>query len=397
MPDRLRIVIAGGVGAMPFAGVAWQVIQYAEGLRRLGHDVFYLEDTQRWPYDPLEETMCNDAKPAIQYVARLMARCGLGRAWAYRDVAGGELHGVGERALAEVLRSADVLINLSGVTVLRDEHLQIPTRVYLETDPVRPQIEVAQGRRFTIELIAAHTHQATYGQNFGAPDCGVPIARFDYLPTRPPVILDWWTAHGTSPPAAPVGFTTVGNWRQTSKDIRWNGRRLTWSKDVEFNRFLPLARRVNTPVELALAVDDPAAVARLRDAGWRVRSARPLSKDMDAYRRYICSSAGEFSVAKEQNVTLRSGWFSDRTASYLAAGLPAIVQDTAFGCALPTGQGLFAFGTLAQAQAAFEAVESDPVRHRRAAREIAEEYLRAETVLQALMEALQRRPVPAAA
>jgi hypothetical protein len=400
MPDRLRIVIAGGVGAMPFAGVAWQVIQYTEGLRRLGHDVFYLEDTQRWPYDPLEETMCNDAGPAIDYVRRLMARCELGHAWAYRDVTGGELHGASERALAEVLRSADILINLSGVTVLRDEHLQVPTRVYLETDPVLPQIEVAQGRRFTIDLIAAHTHRFTYGQNFGAPDCGVPITRFDYLPTRPPVILDWWTGHGSSRSAGRAAFTTVGNWRQTSKDIVWDGRRLTWSKDVEFSRFLPLARRVNTTVELALAIDDPASVTRMRDAGWHVRPARPLSKDMDAYRRYICSSAGEFSVAKEQNVALRSGWFSDRTASYLAACRPAIVQDTAFDCALPTGEGLFAFATLEQAEAAFEAVESDPARHRRAAREIAEEYLRAETVLGALLESLEslsRRPVAAGA
>lgn len=382
---------------MPFAGVAWQVIQYLEGMRRLGHDVFYLEDTQRWPYDPLGETMCNDARPAIDYLGRLMSRCGLEHAWAYRDIAGGELYGATERALAEVLRSANVLINLSGVTVLREEHLRVPTRVYLETDPVLPQIEVAQGRQFTIDLIAAHTHKLTYGQNFGAPDCGVPIARFDYLPTRPPVILDWWTGHNSSVPAGPAAFTTVGNWRQTSKDIVWNGRKLTWSKDVEFSRFLPLARRVNTAVELALAIDDQAAVARLRHAGWRVRSARPLSKDMDAYRHYICSSAGEFSVAKEQNVVLRSGWFSDRTASYLAAGLPAIVQDTGFDCALPTGEGLFAFATLEQAQAAFEAVESDHSRHRRAAREIAEEYLRAEIVIRALLEALQRRPVPVAA
>jgi hypothetical protein len=372
---------------MPFAGVAWQVVQYLEGFRRLGHEVFYLEDTQRWPYDPVEETASNDASRAIAYVARLMSLCALEQAWAYRDVAGGELHGASERVLDEVLRSADVLMNLSGVTVLRGEHLRVPTRVYLETDPVYPQIEIAQGRQFTIDLIAAHTHQFTYGENFGAPDCGVPIERFNYLPTRPPVILDWWRSDDL--PRDRKVFTTVGNWRQTSKDIVWNGRRLTWSKDAQFARFRPLASRVITPIELALAIDDEGAVARLREAGWRVRSARPLSKDMDAYRRYICSSAGEFSVAKEQNVALRSGWFSDRTASYLAAGRPAIVQDTAFDCALPTGEGLFAFATLEQAQAAFEDVESDYERHRRAAREIAEDYLRADRVLDALLERLQ--------
>src|SRR5579884_1697960 len=114
MPERLRIVVAGGVAAMPFAGVAWQVIQYLEGFRRLGHEVFYLEDTQRWPYDPEADTICDDADPAIRYVARLMERCGLRGAWAYRDVAKeGALHGASERELERALSEADVLVNLS--------------------------------------------------------------------------------------------------------------------------------------------------------------------------------------------------------------------------------------------------------------------------------------------
>jgi hypothetical protein len=389
----MRIVLAGGVGAMPFAGVAWQVLQYLEGFRRLGHDVFYLEDTQRWPYDPVEDTVCDDAGPAIAYVAKLMERVGLDRAWAYRDVAQGSLHGVSEEGLARTLAEADVLINLSGVMVLREEHLGIPTRVYLETDPVTPQIEVAQGREFTIEFLAAHTHHFSYGENFGGADCGVPVERFDYLPTRPPVIVDWWDSRagfGLDGRA----FTTIANWRQTSKDIVWEGRKLTWSKDEQFMRFLELPERIASPVELALSLEDQRVIERLRAAGWRVRPAGPLSKDIDAYRDYILSSAGEFSAAKEQNVALRSGWFSDRTASYLGAARPAIVQDTGFGCALPTGEGLFAFTTLDQAQAAFEAVESDYPRHCRAARAIAEEHLRAETVLGHLLEALAASGAP---
>jgi hypothetical protein len=396
MPE-LRIVVAGGVGAMPFAGVAWQVLQYLEGLRRLGHAVFYLEDTQRWPYDPVADTVCDDAAPAIAYVAKLMERIGLSGAWAYRDVAGDDaLHGVSELSLAEVLRGADVLINLSGVMVLRPEHLAVPVRVYLETDPVLPQIEVAQGREFTVELLDAHTHHFSYGENFGAPDCGVPIERYRYIPTRPPVILDWWADEHGADSVDGRAFTTIANWRQTSKDIVWRGRKLTWSKDVQFERFLDLPRRIAAPIELALALEDHAVVDRLRDAGWQVRPAGPLSKDIDAYRSYIRRSAGEFSVAKEQNVALRSGWFSDRTASYLAAGRPAIVQDTGFGCALPIGEGLFAFSTAAEAVAAFEAVRANYAHHCRAAREIAEEYLRAETVLGDLLAAARRQPIPIA-
>jgi hypothetical protein len=261
----------------------------------------------------------------------------------------------------------------------------VPLRVYLETDPDLPQIEVAQGRKFTIDLLAAHTHHFTYGENFGAPDCKVPIERFDYHPTRPPVILDWWQT--TSAPSLDA-FTTVANWRQTDKDIEWNGRTLTWSKDVQFMRFLSLPSRVQAAIELALAADDGDALTRLRSAGFGVRAAGPLSRDIDAYRDYIRSSGGEFSVAKEQNVRLRSGWFSDRTACYLAAGRPAIVQDTGFDRVLPTGEGLFGFRTVDDAVAAFEAVCSDYPRHARAARAIAEEYLSADLVLSDLLRRL---------
>jgi hypothetical protein len=308
--------------------------------------------------------------------------------WAYRDVASRALYGSSERALGRVLAEADVLVNVSGVMVLGDDHLLIPVRVYLETDPVRPQIEVVQGRQFTIDFLAAHTHHFTYGENIGASDCGVPVERFDYRPTRPPVILDWWrTVSGPSIPA----FTTIANWRQTSKDIDWNGRTLTWSKDAQFKRFAPLASRVRVPIELALSADDEdEAVETLRRAGWRVRRAGPLSKDIDAYRDYIRASAGEFTVAKEQNVALRSGWFSDRTASYLAAGRPAIVQDTGFGCALPTGEGLFAFSTLEEAVAAFEEVSAHYLRHRASALEIAQEHLSAETVLGPVIDHVSR-------
>src|SRR5947209_3118447 len=289
MPE-LRIVLTGGVGAMPFAGVAWQVLQYLEGFRRLGHRVFYLEDTQRWPYDPVADTVCDDAGPAIAYVAALMKRVGLQDAWAYRDVVqDAALHGVSEATLARTLQEADVLINLSGVTVLRDEHRSIPVRVYLETDPVLPQIEVAQGREFTIQFLDAHTHHFSYGENFDRPDCQVPIERYAYRPTRPPVILEWWET-GAVPSLEGRAFTTIANWRQTSKDIVWQGRKLTWSKDVEFRRFRELPQRIGSPIELALSLEDAPTIARLERAGWRVRPAGPLSKDIDAYRSYISGS-----------------------------------------------------------------------------------------------------------
>jgi hypothetical protein len=395
MSGRLSVVVLGMAGSAPFAGVAWQTLHYLEGLRRLGHDVVYLEDTERWPYDPVANSVSDDATGAIGYLARLAGRCGLEDRWAYRDVAtGGTLHGLSERALDGVLAGADLLVNLSGATVLREEHMRVPVRVYLETDPVLPQIEVAQGREFTIALLDAHTHHFTYGENLGAPDCEVPVERYEYLPTRQPVVLDWW-APDAPPEAGGRPFTTVGNWRQTSKDVEWRGERYTWSKDVEFRRFVDLPRRVTWPLELALAIDDDATVAMLQDHGWTVRDALRMSGDVERYRDYVRGSAGEFTVAKDQNVRLRSGWFSDRTACYLAAGRPAIVQDTAFDAVLPTGEGLFAFATPDEAAAAFDDVAADYARHSAAALAIAREHFDAESVLADLLDRAAAKRAPA--
>jgi hypothetical protein len=384
MADGLSLIVTGGLGNMPFAGVAWQVLHYLEGFRRLGHRVFYLEDTGAWPFDPERGIVSEDAGPALAYVRRMLERVQLDDAWAYRDAVDGRLHGVSEERLRAELDRADALVNVSAVTVLGEEHMQVPVRIYLETDPVLAQIEIAQGNQRTVGLLAAHTHHFTYGENFGAPDCTVPLDRFTYHPTRQPVILDWWRPRPGDGPPRP-SFTTVASWKQTSKDIEWQGELLTWSKDVQFQLVLDLPRRVSRPLELALAIDDDDAVARLSAAGWSVVPARPLSDDLDRYRDYVRVSAGEFSVAKAQYARLRSGWFSDRTACYLAGGRPAVVQDTGFGSVLPRGEGLFAFDTIDEAAAAIDAIDSDYDRHARAAAELAREYFDAEVVLGRLL------------
>jgi hypothetical protein len=380
LTDELSLIVTGGLGNMPFAGVAWQVLHYLEGFRRLGHRVFYLEDTGAWPFDPERGVVSEDAGPTLAYVRRMLERVQLDDSWAYRDAVDGKLHGASEERLRAELERADALVNVSAVTVLGEEHMRVPVRIYLETDPVLAQIEIAQGNQRTVGLLAAHTHHFTYGENIGAPDCTVPLERFTYHPTRQPVILDWWRPKPGDGPPRP-SFTTVASWKQTAKDIEWQGELLTWSKDVQFQHVLDLPRRVSRPLELALAIDDDAAVARLSAAGWTVVPAGPLSDDLDGYRDYVRASAGEFSVAKAQYARLRSGWFSDRTACYLAAGRPAVVQDTGFGSVLPVGEGLFAFDTIDEAAAAIEAIDSDYERHARAAAELAREHFDAEVVL----------------
>jgi hypothetical protein len=411
---RPRLVVFGIVGNMPVAGVTWQFLHFLEGLRRLGCDVAYVEDTGTWPYDPARNTVTDDCRYAVRYLAEVMAQHGFADRWAYRAATpGGGTFGMAESRVHRLLAEADALINVTGSTVLRDEHRAVPVRIYLETDPVLPQIEVARGNPASIEILEAHTHHFSYGENLGRPDCGVPVGRFVYRPTRQPIVIDWWTAPVAS---APPRFTTIANWRQSGKDVEWNGQTYTWSKHHEFLKLIDLPRQTAQPLELALGLtstvhdDDDGwvladegqaeEVRRLTSYGWRVVNALSMSRTPADYRRYIVESRGEFTVAKDQNVRLRSGWFSDRSACYLAAGRPVITQDTGFGARLPTGEGLFAFTTMDEILAALDAVNADYDRHHRAARAIAEECFRAETVLALLLEeaglAMDKRPSPGA-
>jgi hypothetical protein len=394
-----RLIILGIMGQMPLAGVAWQVLHYLEGFRRLGFAVYYVEDTGAWPYDPEQNTITDDPTYTVNYIGALMARYGFSDHWAYCAAArDGRTFGLSVSQLLQLFEEADALVNVTGSTLLRDEHRQVPVRIYVETDPGLPQIEIAKGNTYWIESLAGHTHHFTYGENLGAPDCGVPLERFEYHPTRQPIVLDWWSSANPPPGAC---FTTIANWRQTGKDVEWCGETYIWSKHHEFLKFIDLPRRTAQPLELALALqghagesdnewiglreEDAEATRQLTSHCWRITNGMALSQEILPYRDYILRSRGEFTVAKDQYVRLRSGWFSDRSACYLAAGRPVVTQDTAFGKFLPTGEGLFAFNSMEEVLAAFEAINSDYERHRGAARAIAEEFFNAETVLARLL------------
>ncbi len=402
---RPRLVVLGILGEIPLAGVVWQVLHYVEGFRRLGFDVYYIEDTGNWPYDPDQNTITDDCAYTVNFIGHLMAAYGLPDRWSYRLGAhGSRIFGLSESQFHQLFREADVLVNVTGSTVLRPEHLQIPIRIYLETDPVFPQIEIAKNNPFYRDLLEAHTHHFTYAENLGASDCGVPVGRFSYHPTRQPVVLDWWAPSSLPSEVSNDCFTTIANWRQSGKDLEWKGETYTWSKHYEFLKFIDLPRRSKQPLELALALkgdtgngDKPWAslnpeeaetIRMLTEYGWRTVSGMSLSKQIAPYRNYILSSRGEFTVAKDQNVRLRSGWFSDRSACYLAAGRPVITQDTGFGKFLPTGKGLFSFKTIEEIVTAMELVNADYQRHSRAAQAIAEEYFGAEKVLRKMLDDL---------
>src|SRR5262249_10901506 len=277
-----------------------------------------------------------------------------------------------------------------GATDLREEHMVAPLRVYVQCDPVTAELRLANGDEHTRIAFANHHTIITYGENYCAPDCGVPLNGINYGKTRQPIDLDLWPM--ASDPEARF-FTTIGNYRQTGNDVEYNGEVYRWSKHHEWEKFLDLPRRTSQPLELAMMPEDPADQERLRSHGWRLVPPLEMSLDIfSAYPAYFRRSRAEFTVAKDQNVRLRSGWFSERDVCYLASGKPVIAQDTGFSNILPNGEGLFAYSTIEEALAAVEAINADYRRHCEAARAIAEEHFDARKVAARLLSGIGVAP-----
>jgi hypothetical protein len=381
MTRSLRLVVLGMMGRCPFGGQTWLYLNWLRGLQRLGHDVWYAEDEFIWPYDPQKDTATDDCAYAVRHIAACMERIGLAGRWAFR--LGGRRDacwGLSAERLNELYRSSDALLNVVGATALREEHLAAPFRVYVECDPVTAELRVANGAEYERRVFTELHHAIfTYGENYGAADCGVPLHGLRFGKMRQPVDLELWPM-AWDPEAR--FLTTVGNWKQQGNDVPYAGQVYRWSKHHEWEKFLDLPRRTPQPFEVALKIDDAADRARLEAHGWRIVSPLPMSLDIfGSYPAYFRRSRGEWTVAKDQNVRLRSGWFSERDACYLACGKPVIAQDTGFSNVLPTGAGLFAFTTMEDVLAAIDAINSDYRRHCQSARALAEEHFEATAVL----------------
>jgi len=372
------------MGRCPFGGQSWLYLNWLRGLHRLGHEVWYVEDDTVWPYDPERNSVTDDCSYAVRHIAGCMKRIGMPNTWAFRPAyRPGECHGITSSKLDELYRTCDALLSVVGATDLRQEHLAARFRAYVECDPVIAELQLANGDDHTAVALGNHHAIVTYGENFGAPDCGVPLNGQRYGKTRQPVDLDLWPM--AYEPGAPF-FTTIGNYRQTGNDIEYKGEIYHWSKHHEWEKFVDLPRHTAQPFQLAMAPENPADRQRLETHGWKLVPPFRMSLDVFGdYPAYFRRSRAEFTVAKDMNVRLRSGWFSERDACYLACGKPVVAQDTGFGNILPTGEGLFSFTTIEEAIAAIDQINGDYRRHCLGARAIAEEYFEAGKVAARLL------------
>jgi hypothetical protein len=380
MTSRLRIIVSGLIAQYPLGGVTWDYFQYVLGLAQLGHEVYYVEDTGQWPYNPIEGGLGKDCDFNVGYLAGIMSRYGLAEQWAYRFPWQSQWFGLSDSTRHEVIRSADLLINISGTLERPEEYRQVRRLAYIDSDPLFTQVKLARGQLDFRKWIDLHDVQFSFGECLSA---AVPETGHQWRPTRQPIVLSEWRPET---PHREV-FTTVMNW--TSYKPVVYGNQSYGQKDVEFMRFQELPSLVApTVLEIAVNTGKTRRAPRqlLAHKGWRVVDPAQVCPDLDTYRQYVESSKAEWSVAKNGYVLGQPGWFSCRSACYLAAGRPVAVQDTGFSAVLPVGEGLLTFTTVEGAVAAINEIEAHYARHAKAARALAEEYFDAAKVLERLID-----------
>lgn len=346
-------------------GSIWVRMSWAEALRDAGFDVLFVEQIE---------------SPTAEQIAvfdAVMEEFGFGGSAAL--ICDGAVHGMGREELLARAEEAALLVNISGH--LRWEPLlrRLRRRTFVDLDPGFTQIWHAEGRDVGV---AAHDLHFTVGTNVGTPRCPLPVGDVRWRPVRQPVSLARWSAAPGTDGAG--GFSTVASWRGAFGPPQWAGR--TYGvKAHEFRRFLPLAASVDAEFRVALEIHpgDSDDASRLTSGGWRLVDPAVVATTR-GFHDFVQSSGAEFSPAQGVYVETNSGWFSDRTVRYLASGRPALVQDTGFD--LPTGEGLISFRTLDEAVAGAEELRANYVRHRRAARRIAEEHFAGERTIGPMLE-----------
>lgn len=375
----MTIVIAASVAAVSQqAGWTWAVLQYLLGFRQLGHRIAFVDPIDTAALGPAGVPLGDS--DAAAYFVKFAGRFDLAGASALFLNGSGETVGLSRHRLKEVIAEADLLVNVSGK--LRDAELVAASScaVYLDVDPAFTQLWQAQGIDMGLD---GHARFVSIGRTLNDPASAVPSLGRRWIATVPPVVLDEWPAGGAITWPA---LTTIANWRGygtiTHDGVQYG------QKAHALRAFIGLPQRTAEPFLLALAIDpgEVRDLAALAGSGWRLLDPATVAATPDDYRAFVRGSKAEFAVAKSGYVLSRCGWFSDRSACYLAAGRPVIAQDTGFSAYLPCGEGLFAFSTEDEILGAIDAMNAGYDRHARIARSLAEEHFDARRVLGRLLD-----------
>jgi hypothetical protein len=380
--DRLTVVMAGMIAGDPYQGGAtWAILQYLLGLRRLGHEVYFVEPVNREALQPDGASLLHSKNAT--YFRQVMNEFDLTDRSCLLLTGTHRTFGISYEAMESLARRADVLINVAGM--LTDELLTepIPTRVYLDLDPAFIQLwHAVEG----IDMhFAGHTHFVTVGLALGQPGCSAPTCGMTWITTLQPVVLERW------PVATRIvhdALTTVGNWRGYGS-VQRDGV-LYGQKAHSIRQFMSLPTRTRQKIALALAIhpEERSDLELLFRNGWCLIDPTTVASTPDSYQAFIQGSKAELGIAKSGYVLSQCGWFSDRSVCYLASGRPVIAQNTGFSRFLPVGEGLFAFQSEKDLLECIDNMNGAYARHARAARELAESHFDSDLVLARLLRAL---------
>lgn len=384
------VVVAGAVANKPFnGGAAWTRLSWILGLRSLGFRVFLIEQIRREDCVDLAGAATEFQRSAnLDYFVHVTRKFGLAGAAALIYEDGEQIHGLTVAELHDLADAASLLINVTGHLSWAPLLCRFRCKAYLDLDPGFTQFWNTAGDAGP--RLPGHDFYFTIGENIGTRTCSIPTAGIRWRPTRQPVVLEQW-------PVCSAGvfgrFTTVASWRGPYGAVRQGGRTFGL-KAHEFRKFIDMPTLAQQSFEIALDIhpSEEKDLGLLRGHGWHIVDPRTVTPDPSAFRRYVQTSGAEFSAAQGIYVETRSGWFSDRTTRYLASGKPALVQDTGFSRNYPTGDGLVAFETPAQAAAGAKNIARHYEEHCRAAREIAEAYFDSAKVLGAFVDQIGIAP-----
>lgn len=389
MARPLDIVVGGYIVGYPLGGMTWHHLNYLLGLVELGHRVTFLEDGAYLPpFDPVTGHS-GDPTAGLRYLRETFERAGLRIPFHYRY--GPHAWGLSIDEMDAALRRADLFIAVSGITPV-EWRPRAKRNLVIDTDPVFTQLRMQHDPAF-LDYYRWFDRCATFGRLIGTRASPLPTHGIEWIPTNQPIHLPAWPVRPL--PAGGLGpLTTIGKWEHASdRHVEFAGQRYLSSKGIEWQKLLDLPERVRSrhpgaAFDLAMASVDEASRRQFERHAWRFVDPTAASCSTAAFADFIAGSLAELTVAKQIYAGLPSGWFSDRSACYLASGRPVVTQSSGFEVWLPTGEGLFTFSDAEAAAAAVSALLTAPDQHAGAARAIAERFFAASTVLEDLLAAV---------
>lgn len=378
-----RIILNGSIAKYPVAGLVQFVLAWILGLKRLGHQVYFIEKCE-WEnacYDMEKKEMTNDASFGVGYLKRLFKNYDMDHNWCFKDIKG-NYFGMSKNALKRIFENADLYLDLEW-TSWEEGSEKVPVKAFFDGEPGWFQIKLHNMLEKGNSLLA-YDHYFTDGLNIGKPGNIIPTAGIEWKKMLVPVLLINDTLEKITP-LCDASFTTVMSW-QAHKEVSYLNQ-VYGQKDKEFEKFMELPSMTNQSLEIAVPKTNvPSKV--LVSKGWKLKNASEISSSLKDYHHYLATSKGELCIAKNVFVATKSGWFGERAGYYMQKGRPVISQETGFSQHIPCGEGLLAFENIDQAVNSIESVVSNYEHHSKKAKEIVGDYFDAEKVLDKMLNVI---------